>query len=179
MNHSHSIIALRHGRPASLRRGFNLVELLIALSISATLLTATMVALDASFKAYQKTVHMSATHTIARLTMHRMLALIRTVTITENNVTALLERAHLVFQRLRNRHGPTIVPELAIVSARCFVMQYDEIPNLVKILVHLRVIVRNVYTAEISIWKAFDKFQNRGLNKVNTRGLQRLEKAPG
>ncbi len=78
MNHNHSIIADRHGRPASVRRGFNLVELLIALSISATLLTATMVALDASFKAYQKTVHMSATHTIARLTMHRMLALIRT-----------------------------------------------------------------------------------------------------
>lgn len=78
MNQYHSIIADRHCRPAGVRRGFNLVELLIALSISAALLTATMVALDASFKAYQKTVHISATHTIARLTMHRMLAMIRT-----------------------------------------------------------------------------------------------------
>ena len=78
MNQSHSINVDRHCRPAGVRRGFNLVELLIALSISAALLTATMVALDASFKAYQKTVHISATHTIARLTMHRMLAMIRT-----------------------------------------------------------------------------------------------------
>ncbi len=78
MNQDHSTIADRHCRPACARRGFNLVELLIALGISAALLTATMVALDASFKAYQKTVHISATHTIARLTMHRMLAMIRT-----------------------------------------------------------------------------------------------------
>ncbi|MCH7545635.1 MAG: prepilin-type N-terminal cleavage/methylation domain-containing protein [Planctomycetes bacterium] len=78
MNRSHHINSDRHYRPENVRRGFNLVELLIALSISATLLTATMVALDASFKAYQKTVHISATHTVARLTMHRMLAMIRT-----------------------------------------------------------------------------------------------------
>jgi prepilin-type N-terminal cleavage/methylation domain-containing protein len=59
------------------RRGFNLVELLIALSISATLLTAVMVALDASFVAYQRTTEQASTQTIGRLTMHRMLTLIR------------------------------------------------------------------------------------------------------
>ncbi len=60
------------------RRGFNLVELLIALAISAALLAATMVALDASFTAYQSTTEWASTHTISRLTMHRMMALIRT-----------------------------------------------------------------------------------------------------
>jgi prepilin-type N-terminal cleavage/methylation domain-containing protein len=60
------------------RRGFNLVELLIALAISAALLAATMVALDASFTAYQSTTEWASTQTIGRLTMHRMLALIRT-----------------------------------------------------------------------------------------------------
>ena len=70
---------LRIARPRRhVRRGFNLVELLVALGISATLLTATMVALDASFKAYQMTTEVASTHTIARLTIHRMLALIRT-----------------------------------------------------------------------------------------------------
>ena len=62
------------------RRGFNLLELLIGLSISAALLTATMVALDASFRAYQSTTEVASTHTIGRLIMHRMLTLIRTGT---------------------------------------------------------------------------------------------------
>ena len=60
------------------RRGFNLVELLLALAITSALLTATMVALNASFMAYQVTTEVASTHTIGRLTMHRMLALIRT-----------------------------------------------------------------------------------------------------
>ncbi len=60
------------------RRGFNLVELLIALAISSALLTATMVALDASFRAYQATTEQASTNTIARLTMNRILTLIRT-----------------------------------------------------------------------------------------------------
>ncbi len=68
-------------RPARrVRRGFNLVELLMALTISATLLTATMVALDASFMAYQNTTEVASTHTISRLAMHRILTLIRTGT---------------------------------------------------------------------------------------------------
>ena len=61
----------------AVRRGFNLVELLIALSITSALLTATMVALDASFMAYQTTTETASTHTIGRLVMHRILTLIR------------------------------------------------------------------------------------------------------
>lgn len=59
-------------------RGFSLVEMLMALAISALLLTSVFVALDASFKAYQVTTEVASTHTISRLTMHRMLSLIRT-----------------------------------------------------------------------------------------------------
>ena len=60
------------------RRGFNLIELLIALAISAALLSATMMALHASFNAYQSTTEVASTHTISRLVMSRMLALLRT-----------------------------------------------------------------------------------------------------
>ncbi len=60
------------------RRGFNLVEMLMALAITAALLAATMVALDASFMAYQKTTEVASTHTIGRLALLRMLTLIRT-----------------------------------------------------------------------------------------------------
>ncbi len=60
------------------RRAFNLVELLIALSITAALLAATMVALDASFMAYQTTTEVASTHTISRLVMNRLLTMIRT-----------------------------------------------------------------------------------------------------
>lgn len=60
------------------RRGFNLIELLVALGISAALLTATMVSLNACFLAYQTTTEEAATHTISRLVMHRVLAMVRT-----------------------------------------------------------------------------------------------------
>lgn len=59
------------------RRAFNLVELLIALAISAALLTATLVALDASFKAYEATTEEASTHTVSRLAMHRVMTMIR------------------------------------------------------------------------------------------------------
>ena len=67
--------ARRHNGTA---RAFNLIEMLIALTITATLLAAVMMALHASFVAYQTTTEVASTHTIARLIMHRMLTLIRT-----------------------------------------------------------------------------------------------------
>lgn len=62
------------------RRGFNLVELLLALAISSALLAATMAALNACFIAYQTTTEEASTHTIARLVMHRVLTMVRTGT---------------------------------------------------------------------------------------------------
>lgn len=68
---------IHHRRRPTARRGFNLVELLAALAITAALLTSTMVALDASFMAYQSTTELASTHTIGRLVLHRMLTMIR------------------------------------------------------------------------------------------------------
>lgn len=65
---------------AARRRGFNLVEVLIALAITASLLTATLVALDASVRAYQSTTEEVSTQSIGRIVMHRMLTLLRTGT---------------------------------------------------------------------------------------------------
>lgn len=59
------------------RRGFNLVEMLISLGITAMLLTATMVALDASFMAYQTTTEQASTQTIGRMVLQRMQTMIR------------------------------------------------------------------------------------------------------
>ncbi len=69
---------MRYRTSRGARRGFNLIEMLIALTITATLLAAVMVALHASFMAYQSTTEIASTHTIGRLVMHRMLTLIRT-----------------------------------------------------------------------------------------------------
>ena len=60
------------------RRAFNLVELLIALGITGALLTATLVALDASYFAYQKTTEVAGSHMVSRMVMNRVLTLIRT-----------------------------------------------------------------------------------------------------
>lgn len=71
---AHAEQTTRHPR----RRGFSLVEMLIALSISAALLTATLTALDSSFQHYQSTTESASTHVVSRIMVHRMLAMIRT-----------------------------------------------------------------------------------------------------
>ncbi len=61
-------------------RGFTLVEMLIALTISATLLAATLSAFDASWRAYKHTTESASTHVVSRIVTHRVLSLIRTGT---------------------------------------------------------------------------------------------------
>lgn len=65
-------------RSSPYRRAFNLVELLIALAITAALLSAVMVALHTTVLAYQTTTEEASTQTISRLIMNRMLTMIRT-----------------------------------------------------------------------------------------------------
>lgn len=60
------------------RSGLGLVELLIALSISAALLTAVAVCTDASFKAYAVNEEQSNLMQRSRLTVHRLLSYTRT-----------------------------------------------------------------------------------------------------
>ena len=62
------------------RAGFSLVEMLVSLAIVSVLLTATVVALDASFKAYAVAAESASTHTSARLISHRLLTIVRTST---------------------------------------------------------------------------------------------------
>ncbi len=59
-------------------RAFSLVEMLIALAITATLLTATMAALDTSFKSYKVTTEGASTNVVSRLVMHRIMTMVRT-----------------------------------------------------------------------------------------------------
>ena len=61
-------------------RGLSIVELLISLAITAMLLTATMVAIDASFRAYASAAENATTQTSTRMSVHRLLTLIRTST---------------------------------------------------------------------------------------------------
>lgn len=60
--------------------GLSLVEMLIALSITAMLLTATMVAIDASFQAYAAAAESASTQSATRMVINRLLTLIRTST---------------------------------------------------------------------------------------------------
>ncbi len=73
------MIALRR-RSRARRRGFSIIEMILAISITSLLLTSLLAALGASFRAYQATTESASRHTIARLTMHRLLAMIRTGT---------------------------------------------------------------------------------------------------
>ena len=60
------------------RRAFSLIEMLVAMTISALLLAATLVALDASFKSYKVTTESASSHVVARMVMHRITTMIRT-----------------------------------------------------------------------------------------------------
>lgn len=62
------------------RRGLSLVEVLISLAITAVLLTATMAAIDASFKAYGDAVENASTQTATRMIVNRVLSMVRTST---------------------------------------------------------------------------------------------------
>ncbi len=78
MNGEEGTKARRHEGARRSTRAFSIVELLIALTISATLLTATMVALDVMFKRYSAISDSAGSHVVARTVMHRMLSMIRT-----------------------------------------------------------------------------------------------------
>ncbi|MFW6039317.1 MAG: PulJ/GspJ family protein [bacterium] len=65
---------------AARRRGLSLIELLVSLAITAMLLTATMVAIDASFRAYAAAAESASKQTSTRLVTHRLLTLVRTST---------------------------------------------------------------------------------------------------
>lgn len=60
------------------RRAFSLIEVLIAMMITSTLLTATMAALDASFKGYKVTTEGASTNVVARIVMQRVTSMVRT-----------------------------------------------------------------------------------------------------
>lgn len=61
-------------------KGFSIVEMLVSLTITATLLTAALAALDAGFKSYKHTTDGASTHVVSRITMHRIMTMIRTGT---------------------------------------------------------------------------------------------------
>jgi prepilin-type N-terminal cleavage/methylation domain-containing protein len=66
------------GQLRSAAGGFSLIEMMVALGISAALLTASLAALDTSFKSYQQTSETASTHVVTRIVTHRVLTMIRT-----------------------------------------------------------------------------------------------------
>ncbi len=76
-NTNQSHIGQRPRHIGRMGHGFSMIELLIALSISGMLLSACLVALDASFKSYEVTSESASTHVVSRMVMYRALAMIR------------------------------------------------------------------------------------------------------
>lgn len=58
-------------------RGFSIIEMLVALTITATLLSAALVALDTSFKSYKATTEGASTHVVSRIVMYRIMSMVR------------------------------------------------------------------------------------------------------
>ena len=62
------------------RRGFSLIDMMLAIAISGMALAATFQALHVSFMHYQGITDTASSHVVSRIVMHRVLALIRTGT---------------------------------------------------------------------------------------------------
>jgi prepilin-type N-terminal cleavage/methylation domain-containing protein len=62
------------------RRGFSIIEILVSLAITGTLLAATLVALDSAFKSYKQTTDGASTHVVSRMVMNRLMSMVRTGT---------------------------------------------------------------------------------------------------
>jgi prepilin-type N-terminal cleavage/methylation domain-containing protein len=66
------------GAARRVRRAFSLIEMLIALAITSTILSATLVAFDAMYKVYDTATDSASNHVVARITVNRLLGMIRT-----------------------------------------------------------------------------------------------------
>ncbi len=64
----------------AVRRAFSLVEMLIAIAISGALLSATLVALDTTFKGYEVNADSASSHVVTRIAVNRIMGLVRTGT---------------------------------------------------------------------------------------------------
>jgi prepilin-type N-terminal cleavage/methylation domain-containing protein len=60
------------------RCGFSLIEMLMALTISASLMSATLVAFDGMFKIYDTSTTSASNHVVARIAVSRLLGMMRT-----------------------------------------------------------------------------------------------------
>jgi prepilin-type N-terminal cleavage/methylation domain-containing protein len=105
---------------AAARRGFSLVEMLIALAISAALLTASLSALDACFKSYEVTTESASTNIVARIVMQRITAMIRTGT----------EFGPYPLDVLDTDQNPVIADSIEFVSAEDVDADYRQITRL-------------------------------------------------
>ncbi len=88
--------------------GFSLVEMLIALAISGALLSATLVALDTSFKGYEINADSASSHVITRIAVNRIMGLVRTGT----------EFGPMPGDVLDNAQNPMVADYFEFVSAR-------------------------------------------------------------
>lgn len=100
--------------------GFSLIEMMVALGISAALLTASLAALDTSFKSYQQTSETASTHVVTRIVVHRVLTMIRTGR----------EFAPYPLDVLDQAQNPMFTNSIEFVSAEDDAINYREITRI-------------------------------------------------
>lgn len=116
-----SIRNARSRRPlAATAGGFSLIEMMVALAISAALLTASLAALDTSFKSYQQTSETASTHVVTRIVTHRVLTMIRTGQ----------EFAPYPIDVLDQAQNPMFTNSIEFVSAEDEALSYREITRI-------------------------------------------------
>jgi type II secretory pathway pseudopilin PulG len=117
---------LRHAR----HRGVSVLEMMVALPIVALLLTATMVALNASFKAYADAAEQAATNSATRIVTHRLMTMVRTSTahgplVGQTGVTIVGDTLTSPFIELIDQRGDYLRMEYRAASEELWIVMDD------------------------------------------------------
>jgi len=88
--------------------GFSLIEMQIALAISALLLTATLVSLDTMFKGYEINADSASSHVVTRIAVNRIMSLVRAGT----------DFGPMPLDVLDNTQNPLVADYIEFVSLR-------------------------------------------------------------
>lgn len=161
------------------QRGISLIELLVALPIIAMLLTATTVAIDASFKAYASAAEQASTQAATRMVTHKLITLLRTSTahgpllpdaLSIPAVTLVGDTIHSHYMELLNARGELIRIEYRAADQELWMIQDPGGANEIE-----QPVIGGVTAAEFQLHR---RYNDDGLLVLN-RGILDMTVMPG
>ena len=89
------------------------------------------------------------------------------------------EQAHAIGQSIRNIEIPAVTPERCVLPVRQFVMQNDEVPDVLDLELAVLVVLIDIRLLDSFVREQLHQPNHALLNQVDAGGLQRFDEAAG